>query len=273
MTLGCFIDSQFRHFLSGGWFWIGGTLIAASANAQMSVGAPIDQRMANQIVSGTTAALGSLNNQFGLASSPSGLPLPSPKEANIQRPLLGTATPSQPWQPLSRFTLDAITKHIEANSGSHVVLTYSDGTTEAVSSTPAGFSALQPSSTTSRSKLERSVRNPRGLTLRYGIQGEPSEIQADDLSGADSTDLPHRTRAERFLRTNGDLLQLRNPGNETKLSSESIDAGGTRRFRYKQMFQGVPVFGHDGSIYVNAYGAVKSFRGHFRPTVAGGMNP
>ena len=114
--------------------------------------------------------------------------------------------------------------------------------------------------------LPERATNADGLRIVRGRHRTTSLIEAVDLSDSFDAPLDHHAKARSFLRNNRKMLGLLDPDSEFIHTQTQLDFRGQKRFRFKQMYRGIPVFGQEASIYVDSQGAINAFRGTYRPT-------
>lgn len=103
------------------------------------------------------------------------------------------------------------------------------------------------------------------------LNGTPRSIDVHQAllkqSAAPSTPAMARDRARAFLTDNRNRLKITDPQNEFTESDTKVDDLGMIHIRYQQTYQGIPVWGKEAIIHVNAQGRVASFTGRIRPTI------
>jgi bacillolysin len=80
---------------------------------------------------------------------------------------------------------------------------------------------------------------------------------------------PSRDTAKQFLSDNNALFKLSNPASELSLARENIDKLGTKHFHYQQKYNGVPIWGKQVSVHLDATDSVYLVHGHQIPTPKG----
>ncbi len=79
---------------------------------------------------------------------------------------------------------------------------------------------------------------------------------------------PHwsrRQRVARFLDDNKALLRLRDPASELRLSGESRDRLGATHLRYRQTWQGIPVWGRELRVHLDGDDNLYLLQGDYQP--------
>jgi Zn-dependent metalloprotease len=121
-------------------------------------------------------------------------------------------------------------------------------------------------------KIKLKIKNPAGFLYKVSPAGTPSIIKADDLSDTmppfdvKGVRKSRDSSARAFLRSNRTVLKLADPENELELYKTTTDELGITRHRYKQNYNGIPVWGRELSVYESKSGTVNLFLGNYRPT-------
>lgn len=99
------------------------------------------------------------------------------------------------------------------------------------------------------------------------IKGRPLERKSAKVAkaGADVNELTARS----FLRSNAALLRLEDPDQELQLVTRDQDELGHGHWRFRQMFQGLPVWPCELKVHLDAEGSVYLLDGAFVPTPSG----
>ena len=100
----------------------------------------------------------------------------------------------------------------------------------------------------------------------HPIAGTPRQIKGEVLQSAQAGSDSHLTTARTFLRTNCDLLRLDDPNAELVLVRRHTDELDRTHLRFRQQYQGVPVWPADIIIHLNPAGQVDLMNGAFVPT-------
>ena len=138
--------------------------------------------------------------------------------------------------------------------------------------TAATFTAtpqLTPKQSQALSELETRCPGEVSVVLRPTV-GTPSQIKGEVLQqarygfvvGSD----PHLTTARTFLHANCDLLRLDDPHSELVLIRRHTDELGRTHLRFRQQYQGLPVWPADVIVHLNPDGHVDVMNGVFVPT-------
>ena len=128
---------------------------------------------------------------------------------------------------------------------------------------------LTPEQIQALSALETRCPGEVSVVLRP-LAGTPRQIKGAVLQsaqygsavGGDS----QLTTARTFLRTNCDLLRLEDPNAELVLVHRHTDELGRTHLRFRQQYQGVPVWPADILVHLNPEGHVDVMNGAFVPT-------
>jgi hypothetical protein len=72
--------------------------------------------------------------------------------------------------------------------------------------------------------------------------------------------------AEKFLMDNRNLLKLSEPTKELVPKRHWVDRSGTKHFRYQQTYQGIPLWGKELMVHLDAYDSVYLCQGRYEPT-------
>ncbi|QTA92761.1 M4 family metallopeptidase [Desulfonema magnum] len=75
-----------------------------------------------------------------------------------------------------------------------------------------------------------------------------------------------KTQAEKFLTDNRDLLRLSDPTAEMVMKKEWKDDLGSKHFRYQQTHKGIPLWGREVMVHLDANDSVFLFQGRYEPT-------
>jgi len=75
--------------------------------------------------------------------------------------------------------------------------------------------------------------------------------------------------AKKFLKENGALFKLSDPGSELALSRKNADRLGMKHFHYQQQYNGVPIWGKQISVHLDDHDSVYFVHGHQAPTPKG----
>ncbi len=142
-------------------------------------------------------------------------------------------------------------------------IAYPTGLTEVTSTIVPTASVNQ---TRALAKLAASVSDPTDASIRFSDMGTPSQIEAADLSDPAVRSPVRSLIARGVLDRNRDLLRLADPEREMAIAAETTDAHGIARIRFRQTYQGVPVFAQEASVYVDPDGRATRFAGRYRPT-------
>ena len=128
---------------------------------------------------------------------------------------------------------------------------------------------LTPEQSNALSELETRCPGEVSVVLRP-TAGTPRQIKGAVLqhaaygfaAGSDS----HLTTARTFLHTNCDLLRLDDPHAELVLARRHTDELGRTHLRFRQQYQGLPVWPADVIVHLNPDGHVDVMNGVFVPT-------
>ena len=119
------------------------------------------------------------------------------------------------------------------------------------------------------SELETRCPGEVSVSLRP-LTGTPRQIKGAVLQqaqhGISAVGDSHLTTARTFLRTNCDLLRLDDPNAELVLVRRHTDELDRMHLRFRQQYQGVPVWPADIIVHLNPAGQVDLMNGAFVPT-------
>ena len=119
------------------------------------------------------------------------------------------------------------------------------------------------------SELETRCPGEVSVNLRP-LAGTPRQIKGAVLQqaqhGISAVGDSHLTTARTFLRTNCDLLRLDDPNAELVLVRRHTDELNRTHLRFRQQYQGVPVWPADIIVHLNPAGQVDLMNGAFVPT-------
>ena len=115
------------------------------------------------------------------------------------------------------------------------------------------------------SALETRCPGEVSVVLRP-LAGTPRQIKGAVLQSAQAGSDPPLTTARTFLHTNCDLLRLDDPNAELVLTRRHTDKLGRTHLRFRQQYQGVPVWPADIIVHLNPAGQVDVMNGAFVPT-------
>ena len=115
------------------------------------------------------------------------------------------------------------------------------------------------------SELEAHCPGEVSVVLRP-LAGTPRQIKGEVLQSTQAGSDPPLTTARTFLRTNCDLLRLDDPNAELVLVRRHTDDLGRTHLRFRQQYQGVPVWPADILVHLNPAGQVDVMNGAFVPT-------
>ena len=115
------------------------------------------------------------------------------------------------------------------------------------------------------SALETRCPGEVSVVLRP-LAGTPRQIKGEVLQSAQAGSDPPLTTARTFLHTNCDLLRLDDPHAELVLVRRQTDELGRTHLRFRQQYQGVPVWPADVLVHLNPAGHVDVMNGAFVPT-------
>ena len=124
---------------------------------------------------------------------------------------------------------------------------------------------LTPEQSHALSALETRCPGEVSVVLRP-LAGTPRQIKGAVLQSAQAGSDPPLTTARTFLRTNCDLLRLEDPNAELVLVRRHTDELGRTHLRFRQQYQGVPVWPADILVHLNPAGHVDVMNGAFVPT-------
>ena len=124
---------------------------------------------------------------------------------------------------------------------------------------------LTPEQSHALSALETRCPGEVSVVLRP-LAGTPRQIKGAVLQSAQAGSDPPLTTARTFLRTNCDLLRLEDPNAELVLVHRHTDELGRTHLRFRQQYQGVPVWPADILVHLNPAGHVDVMNGAFVPT-------
>ncbi len=115
------------------------------------------------------------------------------------------------------------------------------------------------------SALETRCPGEVSVVLRP-LAGTPRQIKGEVLQSVQAGSDPPLTTARTFLRTNCDLLRLDDPNAELVLVRRHTDELGRTHLRFRQQYQGVPVWPADIIVHLSPEGHVDVVNGAFVPT-------
>ena len=122
------------------------------------------------------------------------------------------------------------------------------------------------------SELETRCPSEVSVSLRP-LAGTPRQIKGAVLQqaqhGISAVGDSHLTTARTFLRTNCDLLRLDDPNAELVLVRRHTDELDRTHLRFRQQYQGVPVWPADIIVHLSPEGHVDGMNGAFVPTPTG----
>ena len=124
---------------------------------------------------------------------------------------------------------------------------------------------LTPEQSHALSALETRCPGEVSVVLRP-LAGTPRQIKGAVLQSAQAGSDPPLTTARTFLRTNCDLLRLEDPNAELVLVRRHTDKLGRTHLRFRQQYQGLPVWPADIIVHLNPAGQVDVMNGAFVPT-------
>ena len=124
---------------------------------------------------------------------------------------------------------------------------------------------LTPEQSQALSALETRCPGEVSVVLRP-LAGTPRQIKGAVLQSAQSGSDPPLTTARTFLRTNCDLLRLDDPNAELVPVRRHTDELGRTHLRFRQQYQGLPVWPADIIVHLNPAGQVDVMNGAFVPT-------
>ena len=124
---------------------------------------------------------------------------------------------------------------------------------------------LTPEQIQALSALETRCPGEVSVVLRP-LAGTPRQIKGAVLQSAQSGSDPPLTTARTFLHTNCDLLRLDDPNAELVPVRRHTDELGRTHLRFRQQYQGVPVWPADILVHLNPAGQVDVMNGAFVPT-------
>lgn len=128
---------------------------------------------------------------------------------------------------------------------------------------------LTPEQRQALSELETRCPGEVSVSLRP-LAGTPRQITGTVLQqaqhGISAVGDSHLTTARTFLRTNCDLLRLDDPNAELVLVRRQTDELDRTHLRFRQQYQGVPVWPADIIVHLNPEGHVDVMNGAFVPT-------
>ncbi len=124
--------------------------------------------------------------------------------------------------------------------------------------------------------LMSQTANTGSALVRFSARnGTPRLIKGPRLSAGvamnDSDMAFSRSAAVRFLADNRDLMKLSDPVQELSVKRQRMEKSGKKHFHYQQNYRGIPVWGKELSIHLNADDSVYYVQGHYEPT-PGGLN-
>ena len=124
---------------------------------------------------------------------------------------------------------------------------------------------LTPEQSQALSALETRCPGEVSVVLRP-LAGTPRQIKGAVLQSVQAGSDPPLTTARTFLRTNCDLLRLNDPNAELVLTRRRTDELGRTHLRFRQQYQGLPVWPADIIVHLNPAGQVDVMNGAFVPT-------
>lgn len=128
---------------------------------------------------------------------------------------------------------------------------------------------LTPEQRQALSELETRCPGEVSVSLRP-LAGTPRQIKGAVLQqarhGIGAVSDSHLTTARTFLRANCDLLRLDDPNAELVLVRRQTDELGRTHLRFRQQYQGVPVWPADIIVHLGPEGHVDGMNGAFVPT-------
>ena len=128
---------------------------------------------------------------------------------------------------------------------------------------------LTPEQRQALSELETRCPGEVSVSLRP-LAGTPRQIKGAVLQqarhGIGAVGDSQLTTARTFLRTNCDLLRLDDPNAELVLVRRQTDKLGRTHLRFRQQYQGVPVWPADIIVHLSPEGHVDGMNGAFVPT-------
>ena len=128
---------------------------------------------------------------------------------------------------------------------------------------------LTPEQSQALSELETRCPGEVSVSLRP-LAGTPRQITGTVLQqaihGVSAVGDSPLTTARTFLRTNCDLLRLDDPNAELVLVRRHTDELDRTHLRFRQQYQGVPVWPADIIVHLNPAGQVDLMNGAFVPT-------
>jgi bacillolysin len=100
--------------------------------------------------------------------------------------------------------------------------------------------------------------------------GTPTMIKvkrpANSSRARSSSAPPSEAVARQFLRTHSRLLKLNHPESELALADAWSDTQGGSHYRYRQVFDNIPIYGKQFLVHVDGDGSVYLANGRFEPT-------
>ena len=114
------------------------------------------------------------------------------------------------------------------------------------------------------SALETRCPGEVSVVLRP-LAGTPRQIKGEVLQSAQAGSDPPLTTARTFLRTNCDLLRLDDPNAELVLVRRHTDELDRTHLRFRQQYQGLPVWPADIIVHLNPAGQVDVMNGRSYP--------
>ena len=124
---------------------------------------------------------------------------------------------------------------------------------------------LTPEQSQALSELETRCPGEVSVVL-HPMAGTPRQIKGAVLQSAQAGSDPPLTTARTFLRTNCDLLRLDDPNAELVPVRRHTDELGRTHLRFRQQYQGMPVWPADIIVHLNPAGQVDVMNGAFVPT-------
>ena len=137
-----------------------------------------------------------------------------------------------------------------------------------------GKSLITDSQHKNLNSLVASTQGTGGVNVKFDIgNGTPILIKGKTITPAlnrNATDLAKtRSVAEKFLSTNRDLLKLDDPSAELVGKKEEIDHLGNKHFRYQQTMNGIPLWGKELMVHLDARDSIYFLQGKIEPTPRG----
>ena len=123
---------------------------------------------------------------------------------------------------------------------------------------------VSPSDAQARARVAYNKRN-----------GTPRIIQLENTGptratkGLAGSSLGNEEASLQFLNANRALLQIDTPQEEFQAQKSWTDSIGSHHIRYQQYYQGLPVWGKEAMVHLDASNAVYMFQGRYEPTPQG----